>query len=153
MLLEDIISTYKSKTNSKTLVLFIGDANVGKTAIINRLINDDFDNFYEQTENLNIIHHQDFIYLDFPGEYIYSDFSYKKPNVVILVYDLKNRQSYKNIEFWKDKVSHTWENENIPIEIVGNKYDGWFRFVFEDTHLISAKDNTNILHSNILHSN
>ena len=65
MLLEDIISTYKSKTNSKTLVLFIGDANVGKTAIINRLINDDFDNFYEQTENLNIIHHKDFIYLDF----------------------------------------------------------------------------------------
>ena len=63
------------------------------------------------------------------------------------------KQSYKNIEFWKEKVSHTWENEDIPIEIVGNKYDGFFRFVFKDTHLISAKDNTNILHSNILHSN
>ena len=37
------------------------------------------------------------------------------------------------------------QNEDIPIEIVGNKYDGWFRFVFEDTHLISAKDNTNVL--------
>tara|TARA_B100001113_G_scaffold98353_1_gene79244 strand:+ start:20847 stop:21293 length:447 start_codon:yes stop_codon:yes gene_type:complete len=148
MLLEDIISTYKSKTNSKTIVLFIGDANVGKTAIVNRLINSDFDNVYEQTENLNIIHHNDFIYLDFPGEYIYSDFSYKKPDVVVLVYDLKNRQSYKNIEFWKEKVSHTWENEDIPIEIVGNKYDGFFRFVFKDTPLISAKNNTNILHSN-----
>lgn len=146
MLLEDIVDTYKSKTNSKTVVLFIGDTNVGKTALINRLTNNGFDALYEQTENLNIIHHQNFIYLDFPGDYIYSDFSYKKPDVVILVYDLRNRRSYRNIEFWKDKVSHTWENEDIPIEIVGNKYDGWFRLVFEDTPLISAKDNTNILH-------
>jgi len=145
MSLEDIISTYKSKISSKTVILFIGDANVGKTALINRLTNNGFDTLYEQTENLNIIHHQNFIYLDFPGDYIYSDFSYKKPDLIILVYDLRNRRSYKNIKFWKDKVSHTWENEDIPIEIFGNKYDGLFRLVFEDTRLISAKDNTNVL--------
>tara|TARA_B100001175_G_C19511694_1_gene644338 strand:- start:581 stop:877 length:297 start_codon:yes stop_codon:yes gene_type:complete len=64
-------------------------------------------------------------------------------DAAIIVYDISSINSYKNIEFWKNKAIKQF-GKNIDIIIVGNKSDYWNKKVFKDHLLVSAKEATGI---------
>ena len=122
--------------NKTCKIVLVGDAGTGKTCIIDRFVNDKFDktqmttacpsfcskaiNYpeYNKTINLDI--------WDTAGQEIYRSISkifYKNASVGVLVYDITNITSFKNIkEFWYKELKENTDS-NIIFYIVGNKVD------------------------------
>ena len=109
------------KTNNKTnsnnnnnQLIIIGDKNVGKTSIITRFINNQFNDYkisfvdsYKYTINLN--NNQDFKLKiwDVFGKERFKKFIkkfYQDCVIVILVYDITSKESFENIKniYWKE---------------------------------------------------
>ena len=154
----------KKKYILKTIL--IGDQNVGKSNIIRRLCDDEFDNttmptigidFYSKTYNIDDIHLKFHIW-DTSGNSRYRsivDAYYKTINIVIICYDVSDRHTFENVRNWYKQI----QNLNIDsslIYIIGNKIDVDYVEVsiYELRDLadelgtsyleISAKENTNI---------
>jgi len=108
--------------NSK--IILVGDGGVGKTVLVSRLIGQDFDKKYIATigvwkatyKNLNI--------LDCAGQEKFSglgDGYYIGADYAIVMFDISNRTSFRNIPRWINKIRHVVPN--IKIILVGNKSD------------------------------
>lgn len=110
--------------------VIVGDSNVGKTSIIKNLIGEKFDineyctigvNFY--TKTFKNIFQNDTTKLrlwDVGGKFGNIIECYKRNcNVLIIVYDVTNRESFDNILDWKNKLFV----ENNVLVIIGNKTD------------------------------
>ena len=152
--------------------VFLGDDSVGKTSIINRIHKKDFNEDEKHTEELDETVHKynnnkmklQVIINDINNEKKkskeYIDIL-KKSQIFFLVYDVKNNQSFDNIEYWIEVVSKVKENSNkILIYILANKNDksdgnantqiildgkslaADYKYMFKS---ISAKDNDGIL--------
>lgn len=152
--------------------VFLGDDSVGKTSIINRIHKKDFNEEEKHTEELDETVHKynnnkmklQVIINDVNNEKKkskeYIDIL-KKSQIFFLVYDVKNNQSFDNIEYWIEVVSKVKENSNkILIYILANKNDksdgnantqiildgkslaADYKYMFKS---ISAKDNDGIL--------
>ena len=147
--------------------VFLGDDSVGKTSIINRIKKKDFNEIEEHTKNLNQFnyqYHNNKMKLNIAINDVNNEKNkefiemLKKCEIFFIVYDIKNRKSMENIEYWIDVVTKVKDNINkVLIYILANKKDKnegnneligeGKNFAVDNNYMfktISAKDNEGI---------
>ena len=122
-------------TNEKDVkVILLGESGVGKTCIINRYINNEFQNNVASTlgsafflkeiikgntkYNVNV--------WDTTGQEKYhsvTNLFINGSNIVILVYSITSESSFKGLEYWYDSLKEKLEGENYILAIIGSKCD------------------------------
>ena len=126
---EDSVDNSISVTRHK--VIFIGDANTGKTSIINRIIDNPFNETYEvsigidfMSKNIRFRGQNIKIQIwDSAGQEKYKGLipSYvRNSSIVFIVYDISNRSSFDNVPNW---ISFVQNIEKSTIVLCGNKTD------------------------------
>ena len=118
-------------------IMLLGDANVGKTTLINRLASGTFIQFYECTVSIDFvpiykkIKIEDKEYLvkitlvDTVGSEMYHSVGnslIKQCDGFMLVYDISNMNGLKYMKKWKELIDNN-SNKNKAIILVGNKSD------------------------------
>ena len=159
---EDSVDNSISITKHK--IIFVGDARVGKTSIINRIADNPFSETYEMTIGVDFMSKnlrykgQNIILLmwDTAGQEKYKGLipTYvRNSSIVFVVYDISSKTSFKNVPSW---VIFIKSIENTTIILCGNKTDLTTREVEknegeqfaqkEGCHFfeVSAKTNDNI---------
>ncbi|KAL4512590.1 hypothetical protein ABPG72_020427 [Tetrahymena utriculariae] len=113
--------------------VFLGDANVGKSSILNRFIDDQFDENIQATSGADFkvksitLNNKkiDFHLWDTAGQERFRSLTqlyYKDASVACIVYDITNRNSFDVLNYWfKELKAHA--KENIIKVIIGNKID------------------------------
>lgn len=148
---EDIIKNKKGCLDS----IFLGSKGAGKTSLIKRIDNKDFDENEKHTEELT---ETDIEYTNATMQLnlkIYDINIDQKENKLVqgiikncqiyfLVYDINDIKSFKQIEFWIKVIQKCKENEknkkNYVINIIGNKKD----LLDEENNLIINDNNNQI---------
>jgi len=126
---EDSMNDSVSVTRHK--IIFVGDAGVGKTTIISRLMDNPFNDEYEPSIGVdfmskNIKYHGQNIKLqiwDTAGQEKYKGLipSYvRNSSIVFLVYDISSKTSFENIPNWLNFIRTI---ENTSLVLCGNKID------------------------------
>ena len=156
--LEDSVSSTRHK------IIFVGDAGVGKTTIISRIMDSPFSDAYEPSIGIdfmskNIKYHGQNIKLqiwDTAGQEKYKGLipSYvRNSSVVFVVYDVSSKTSFDNIPKWINFIKSI---ENTTLILCGNKIDLQNREVQKETgeefakkegiffFEVSAKTNENV---------
>lgn len=131
--------------NSSKKILILGDAGVGKTSFIDYYLGNKFEEKYISTHGFSIKKPSKYILYDFPGQEKYSshNINLKDIDICIIMYDVTNKLSYKNIKFWKVKLKKLCGN--IPTIIIGNKIDSKSRKIIDNNTInISIKTQNNI---------
>ena len=117
--------------DSSIKVIFLGDSYVGKSSLINRLINN---KFVELSSTLSIEYHTYIISIndykirmqlwDTAGQEKYNSIIsnyYKGTDVAIFVYSIDKQETFENIQMW---FKHLKENNEDSLNIlIGNKLD------------------------------
>ena len=139
------ITTESNKSLKKILV--VGDGGVGKTCLINTCFKyDDFEKKYKPTFGIDVHKKNNYIICDFPGQEVFSQNCQDLGNInlCIIMYDVTNKLSYKNVNQWKKKVLDECGAEKFII--IGNKIDHNDQKINdENTINISIKQELNIL--------
>ena len=159
---EDSVDNSISVTRHK--IIFVGDAAVGKTSIINRIVDNPFNEVYEMSIGVdfmskNLRYHGQNIKLqiwDSAGQEKYKGLipSYvRNSSIVFIVYDVASKTSFNNVPSWINFIKSI---ENTTIILCGNKIDLTTREVQHDEGQqfaqkegmaffeVSAKTNENI---------
>ncbi len=113
------------------MVLF-GDGGVGKTSLVDRFINDRFEENYMSTLGYNVfekqIPHQNsiisFMIYDIGGQEKFRELRKKYAegaNVAVLVYNITDRKTFLNIKQWKADLDEF--TGGIPFILIGTKVD------------------------------
>ena len=106
----------------KKHILIIGDGGVGKTSYIRKQIGKKFRREYYPTHGVNRYETDTTVWYDFPGQEKYgSHYIDNKINLVIYMYDLTSKLSYKNLDYW-EKYVHKYYGNIVSFRI-GNKAD------------------------------
>ncbi|MHA1772474.1 MAG: Rab family GTPase [Candidatus Thorarchaeota archaeon] len=119
-------------------VLLVGDANVGKSSLIRRVLLDEFDPNYQATVGvdlsaaaLNVDPFTPVILtlIDLGGQADFSELRtqyYKGAHAVIFVYDVSDRSTFDNLERWiygvQENIITMEGRELIPL-LIANKID------------------------------
>jgi len=114
-------------------LLMIGNSNVGKSAILNRFVDDIFDDSYVSTvgvdfkiKTIRICNKVTKVQIwDTAGQERFKNITtiyYRGANGCIIVYDITNKLSFDNIVYWLSELELHAPNK-IPILLVGNKSD------------------------------
>ena len=125
-----------TQDNITCKVVLVGDTGVGKTCIIQRYVNNNYDENTESTvastytyKVLQYPKYQKSISFDIwdtAGQEIYRALAknfYLNASIGILVYDIKRQSSFDNIKnYWYDQLKESGE-ENMILGIAGNKCD------------------------------
>ena len=117
----------------KYKLIFLGDQSVGKSCILNRFLNDTFIEDYQATIGLDFqsknvqIENQDIHLLlyDTAGQEKFRSLIpmyTRDANIILLVYDISNRDSFLNLTQWLKDLTNVNMDE-IILCIVGNKID------------------------------
>ena len=126
---EDSVDNSISVTRHK--IIFVGDAGVGKTSIINRIVDNPFNESYEMSIGVdfmskNLRYHGQNIKLqiwDSAGQEKYKGLipSYvRNSSIVFIVYDISSKNSFNNVSSW---ISFIKSIENTKLILCGNKID------------------------------
>ena len=127
--LEDSVDNSVSVTRHK--IIFVGDAGVGKTSIVGRIMDNPFKETYETSIGVDFCS-KNIRYKglstklqiwDSAGQEKYKSLipSYiRNSSIVFLVYDVSNKTSFANIPEW---ISFIKRIEDSIIILVGNKID------------------------------
>ena len=126
---EDSVDNSISVTRHK--IIFVGDACTGKTSIINRIIDNPFNDTYEvsigidfMSKNIRFRGQNIKIQIwDSAGQEKYKGLipSYvRNSSIVFIVYDISNRSSFDNVPNW---ISFVQNIEKSTIVLCGNKTD------------------------------
>ena len=125
-----------STDNISCKVVLVGDTGVGKTCIIQRYVN----NNYEENVDSTVASTYTYKVLNFPnynksisfdiwdtaGQEIYRALAknfYLNAAIGVLVYDIKRQSSFDNIKnYWYDQLKESGE-ENMIFAVAGNKCD------------------------------
>ena len=131
-------------------VIFIGDSDTGKSSLSQRIAHDSFNPTYIDTIGVDF-----FIkYIKISGKIIklqmwdtagadrfrsITKSYYKGSNIIFLVYDVANLNSFENIKKWMKDIE---ENliEKVYIVLVGNKCDSLDRVITEEEGINLAKE-------------
>jgi Ras-related protein Rab-11A len=114
-------------------IVLIGDASVGKTNILSKYLNDEFDPNSKATVGVefatknftieeNVVKAQIW---DTAGQERYRSITsayYKGAKGCLLVYDITRKASFETIDRWISELKSTSEN-NLTIILIGNKCD------------------------------
>jgi len=115
-------------------ILLLGDATVGKTSLIQRYINDEYSQTYittigidksRKTLKVNNVQVKLEIW-DTAGQEKFRAINkqfYKGTDCVILTFDLNNKKSIININYWIGQLYQENKIENLGIVLVGTKKD------------------------------
>jgi Ras-related protein Rab-18 len=115
-------------------LLLIGDSNVGKSSIIKRFVDDEFNENLPATIGMDYdVKMMDIeskrvqvTIWDTSGQEKFRSLSssyYRGTEGIILVYDVTNRESFDNIKYWVNEINlHSTKDNNI-ILLIGNKID------------------------------
>lgn len=125
-------------------IIVIGDSGVGKSSILFRFVDDNFNDSFISTIGIDfkiktITIDNKIIKLqiwDTAGQERFRTITssyYRGANGIIVVYDVTNRDSYNNIIKWLGEIDKYTRNDTITI-IVGNKCD------LESTRLVEYKE-------------
>jgi Ras-related protein Rab-1A len=115
-------------------IVLLGDANVGKSNIMGRLIKDEFTRETASTigvefslKNIIINDTRYKVQLwDTAGQERFRSVIrsyYRGCHGIILVYDITNRDSFNNIEKWLTDINNNCGNKQLQIILVGSKID------------------------------
>ena len=126
---EDSVDNSISVTRHK--IIFVGDAGVGKTCIIIRIVDNPFSDTYEMSIGVdfmskNLRYHGQNIKLqiwDSAGQEKYKGLipSYvRNSSIVFIVYDISSKTSFNNVSNW---ITFIKSIENTTIILCGNKID------------------------------
>ena len=117
----------------KYKLIMLGDENVGKTSIINRFKNNEYSGTYEPTlgldfqtksimiDNINV----KLLLYDTAGQEKFRPLIplyTKEANIIFLIYDITNYNSFSNIDKWHELLNNMNKGEEIFF-LVGNKID------------------------------
>ena len=119
--------------NPKYKLIFLGDQSVGKSCILNRFLNDTFIEDYQATIGLDFqsknvqIDNQDIHLLlyDTAGQEKFRSLIpmyTRDANIILLVYDISNRDSFTNLTHWLKDLTNV-NMEEVILCIVANKID------------------------------
>ena len=125
-----------STDNISCKVVLVGDTGVGKTCIIQRYVNNNYEENVESTvastytyNVLNFPNYNKSISFDIwdtAGQEIYRALAknfYLNAAIGVLVYDIKRQSSFDSIKnYWYDQLKESGE-ENMIFAVVGNKCD------------------------------
>ena len=137
-----------AKENEKEIkVILLGDSGVGKTCIINRYINDEFNPNSKTTLGSNasskVIKRGQVSYIlnlwDTTGQEKYHSITnlfIKGSNIVILVYAINSLSSFEGLDFWYKSVQEKLEGENYALAVVGSKSD----LIEEEEEVVSEEE-------------
>ncbi len=118
------------KSNYK--ILLAGDESVGKTSLIRRLVKNEFAIDYKPTLGFEITSHSlqikdisiALVIWDIAGQTCFQSVRrnyYKGSDGFLLVFNLANRISLRNLEYWAVEIKEMCPN--APLVILGNKSD------------------------------
>ena len=156
----------KDKDNISCKVVLVGDAGVGKTSIIERYINNKYDENQKTTlvssytfKKIDIKKYNKSVSLDIwdtAGQEVYRSLSknfYLNASIGILVYDISRKASFESIrDYWYEQLK-TFGEEKMIFDVVGNKTDlfqreevpenearNFAKSINAGFHLVSCKD-------------
>ena len=132
--------------DDKCQLLIIGNSTVGKTSILTRYSSKNFNENYLATVGVDFFSKDETIdnkiirvkIWDTAGQERYKSFTkcfFQKAQGIILVYDVTNQKSYKDLQYWIDSLKSNMYKDisNVPIIIIGNKIDLPKRVVNKET--------------------
>jgi Ras-related protein Rab-18 len=114
--------------------LLLGDPSVGKTCLLMRYTDNNFERNYISTigldfriKTLNYKNKNLKIQVwDTAGQERYLSMTktyFKGANAILLIYDTTSISSFKNTERWLEHIRNNSENDNLVLILVGNKID------------------------------
>ena len=123
----------KRKEIPKYKIIFLGDQGTGKSCILNRFVEDKFDENYQATIGLDFqskniqIDNQDIHLLlyDTAGQEKFRSLIpmyTRDANIIILVYDITRKESFNHIPDWINGLTNV-NFDNVIFALVGNKID------------------------------
>jgi len=130
---DEKISNIELKYN----ILVIGDRGVGKTSLLSKYFDDQFDDSYESTMSIDLktqkIRMDDnrlcqLHIWDYSGALLEVRFKtvtihyYRGAHGIIIVYDVNERNTFTNVERWMKDIKE-FSKETVAIILVGNKID------------------------------
>ncbi|XP_055842043.1 ras-related protein Rab-18 [Episyrphus balteatus] len=115
-------------------ILIIGESGVGKSSLIRRFVDDQFDDNHDVTigvdfktklMNIDGVEFKLAIW-DTAGAERFRSLTpsfYRNAKCAILVYDITSRESLQKLESWLLELENYSNNRNVPTMVVGNKID------------------------------
>ena len=110
-------------------ILLLGDGAVGKTSLVHRFVEGQFKERYKATIGVDIFSKNvegiDLQIWDLSGQESFvavREKFYSKSDGALLVFDLTNQESFKNLPRWLDE-SRNALNKDIPMVVLANKLD------------------------------
>ena len=121
------------KEDYKIKIIVVGDSGVGKTNLVNRFTSNKFDTNSKSTIGVEFVYktlkiNKEIIKVevwDTAGQERYRSITssyYKGANGAIIVYDITDEDSFKNVESWMNEVIKKGK-QNMQFLLVGNKKD------------------------------
>ena len=119
--------------NIKIKLVVLGDMSTGKSSILNKYVNKNFItnntstigvDFFKNSLEYNNNIYELFIW-DTSGQEKFSSIVtsyYRNITCAIIVFDLTNKDTFKNLTKWIEEV-YFYSNKDIILRIVGSKYD------------------------------
>ena len=124
-------------------ILFIGEANVGKTSYCNLLQKNKYNKFHDPTIGIEISSYYSIIkekmikthILDTSGKNIFLPLIksyYKGIAGVLVIYSVSDRNSFEKVDFWLNEINKNKSEDKIQIYIIGNKIDTYRVVTYEE---------------------
>ena len=124
----------KDKDEKAIKVILLGESGVGKTSIIRRYINNEFQNNVASTLGsaffLKEIIKGDTKYnvnvWDTTGQERYhsvTNLFINDSHIIILVYSIDSKATFDNLNYWYDTIREKLKGEKYILSVVGSKYD------------------------------
>ena len=139
--LSEVFSQEMNCSKIKLNVGLMGAPGVGKTNLINRILDQPFEKKYNPTQGIEITDGETFKFFDFAGQEIYGNFDQEiidSLDICIVMYDVTSKISKNQIKKWKNKL-----NPKTKVIVVGNKIDMKPNQKF-DSETISCRSKINL---------
>ena len=131
-------------------VLLIGDSLTGKSEILNRFLDKNYNgclmagsNFEVKTVSLGKSDKIKLFFIDCAGQEKFKSFNetyYRDSDVVLIIFDVTNKNSFDNIENNYIKSIKKFIGNPLMIGLIGNKIDLMKNMVIDDNMLINKKE-------------